>query len=198
MIHEAASPAGDAFLVSIISNKSQGCQWGSSLKNQRPIREKVTKTGDICCAIVTIAPNFAKKLCRLEFSATGPEAGAVFLAETVHSNLDRCCVQGTVSPAPQTATEILVAKVGQPGQAAILPQEPDIRQRHAVEGVIFAGGVDGHISKHQPLARGQRGVEAVIAHHIPCQAGGAAQPHGAGAFRRVSGRPAGADGRASR
>lgn len=77
--------------------------------------KKVTKTGDICCAIVTAIPNFAKNLCRLEFPATGPEAGAVFLAETVPLNLDRCCVQGALSPASQTAAEILVAKVGQPG-----------------------------------------------------------------------------------
>lgn len=126
MIQISAPPSGGASLVSIISNKSQGCQWGSSLKNQKPIREKVTKTGDICCAIVTIAPNFAKKLCRLEFPATGPEAGAVFPAETVHSNLDRCCVQDAVSPAPQTAAEVLVAKVGQPGviqQQLLLPAQ---------------------------------------------------------------------------
>ena len=152
MIHEAASPAGDAFLVSIISNKSQGCQWGSSLKNQRPIREKVTKTGDICCAIVTAIPNFAQNLCRLGFSATGPEAGAVFLAETVPLNLDRCCVQGALSPAPQTAAEILVAKVGQPGQTAVGPQKPDIRQGHPVEGVVLAGGIDGHVAEDEPLS----------------------------------------------
>lgn len=110
---------------------------GEFPKNQRPIREKVTKTGDICCAIVTITPNFAKNLCHLEFPASGQEAGAVFPAETVHSNLDRCCIQGALSPAPQTAAEILVAKVGQPGQAAVGPQKPDIRQRHPVKGIVL-------------------------------------------------------------
>lgn len=137
MIHGAASPGRGRFPCLNYIEQKPGLSMGEFPKNQRPIREKVTKTGDICCAIVTIIPNFAKNLCRLEFSATGPETGVVFLAETVPLNWDRCCAQGALSTAPQTAAEILVAKVGQPGQAAVGPQKPDIRQRHPVKGVIL-------------------------------------------------------------
>ena len=48
-------------------------------------------------------------------------------------------------------------------------------QTKRVEGVVLAGGVDGHIAENEPLPLGERGGKAVVAHHIPGKAGGAAK-----------------------
>ena len=63
---------------------------------------------------------------------------------------------------------------------------PDIRQGHPVEGVILAGGIDGHVAEDEPVTLGEGGGKAVIAHHVPGKAGGAAQPEGAGLFPRFA------------
>ena len=85
----------------------------------------------------------------------------------------------------QTVFEIVVAEAGQRLGGAVFMQHPDIRQGHSVEGVVLAGGIDGHVAEDEPAALGEGGGKAVIAHHVPGKAGGAAQPEGAGLFPRL-------------
>ena len=81
---------------------------------------------------------------------------------------------------PQTVLEIPVAKVRQTPERPVRAQLPDVRQGHPIEGVVLAGGIDGHIAKDEPLPLGEGGGKAVIADHIPRKAGGPAQTDGAG------------------
>ena len=131
----------------IISNWSRNCQWGSFPKTGRLLREKGTKTGAICCGIVIVIPDFAKNLCHLEFPARRRRGHPVFAAETARLNLDGCCGLGAAAAAPQTVLEIPVAKVRQTPERPICAQLPDVRQGHPVEGVVLAGGIDGHIAE---------------------------------------------------
>ena len=72
----------------------------------------------------------------------------------------------------QTVFEIVVAEAGQRLGGAVFMQHPDIRQGHPVEGVVLAGGIDGHVAEDEPVALGEGGDKAVIAHHVPGKAGG--------------------------
>ena len=55
-------------------------------------------------------------------------------------------------------------------------------QGHTVEGVVLAGGVNGHIAEHQQISHGRHSVKAVITDDIPRKAGRPCQPHSAGLF----------------
>ena len=79
----------------------------------------------------------------------------------------------------QTHFEVLITEMHQLPAAAVCAQQPDGRQGHPVEGVVLAGGVDGHIAKDELIPLGKRNVKAVIPDDIPRKAGGAAQPDGA-------------------
>ena len=75
----------------------------------------------------------------------------------------------------QPGGEVLVIKGAQAFGPPILAQDPERGQRHAVEGVVLAGGIDGHIAEQQQVALPQRGGKAVIPDDVPGQAGRAAQ-----------------------
>ena len=56
----------------------------------------------------------------------------------------------------QTVFEIVVAEAGQRLGGAVFMQYPEIRQGHPVEGVVLAGGIDGHVAEDEPVALGKR------------------------------------------
>ena len=55
----------------------------------------------------------------------------------------------------QTVFEIVVAEAGQRLGGAVFMQHPDIRQGHPVEGVVLAGGIDGHVAENEPVTLGE-------------------------------------------
>ena len=82
--------------------------------------------------------------------------------------------------------EILIAELYKLAAGAGGVHRPDGRKGHAVEGIVLAGGVDGHIPEEETVALGEGGVEAIIADDIPGQAGRAAEPEGDGPFAGVA------------
>ena len=72
---------------------------------------------------------------------------------------------------PEPAFKIRVAEARQFPELSIPVHPVNVRQRHAVERVVFAGGIDGHVSEHQAAARFRFAVQAVFTDHIACQAG---------------------------
>ena len=82
--------------------------------------------------------------------------------------------------------EILIPELYKLAAGAGGVHRPDGREGHAVEGVVLAGGVDGHIPEEETVALGEGGVEAIIADDIPGQAGRAAEPEGDGPFAGVA------------
>ena len=82
--------------------------------------------------------------------------------------------------------EILIPELYKLAAGAGGVHRPDGREGHAVEGIVLAGGVDGHIPEEETVALGEGGVEAVVADDIPGQAGRAAEPEGDGLFAGVA------------
>ena len=76
----------------------------------------------------------------------------------------------------QAHFEVLITEVHQLPAITVCAQQPDRRQGHPIEGVVLAGGVDGHIAEDELIVLGKGGVKAVIPDDIPRKAGGAAQP----------------------
>ena len=70
---------------------------------------------------------------------------------------------------------------------AVCAQQPDRRQGHAVEGVVLAGGVDGHIAEDELITLSKGGVKAVIPDDVPRKAGGAAQADSVRFLPRLTG-----------
>ena len=81
----------------------------------------------------------------------------------------------TCASMPQTVFEVLVAEVGELFQGAVCAAVPDIRQGHAVEGVVFAGGVDRQVSEKDQLPDLQGVVKFVVPDHVSRQTGRPAQ-----------------------
>ena len=82
--------------------------------------------------------------------------------------------------------EILIPELYKLAAGAGGVHRPDGRKGHAVEGVVLAGGVDGHIPEEETVALGEGSVEAVVADDIPGQAGRAAEPEGDSLFAGVA------------
>ena len=82
--------------------------------------------------------------------------------------------------------EVLIPELYKLAAGAGGVHRPDGRKGHAVEGIVLAGGVDGHIPEEETVALGEGGVEAIIADDIPGQAGRAAEPEGDGPFAGVA------------
>ena len=85
------------------------------------------------------------------------------------------CAQGPFSMA-EPLFESLIAIVSQPGQVSPASQTPDIGQRHSVEGVVLAGGIDRHIAEEHQIPLFQRTRKRIVADHIAGRASGAGQP----------------------
>ena len=64
---------------------------------------------------------------------------------------------------PQAVLEVPVAEVGELFQGAVCAAVPDIRQGHAVEGVVFAGGVDRQVAEKDQLPD----LQGVVKFEIP-------------------------------
>lgn len=61
---------------------------------------------------------------------------------------------------------------------AVAVKLPDVGQGHAVEGVVFAGGVDGHVSKENQVAFLQFVFKGVVSHYVSRQTGWSGQTEG--------------------
>ena len=60
--------------------------------------------------------------------------------------------------------EILIPELYKLAAGAGGIHRPDGREGHAVEGIVLAGGVDGHIAENEPLPLGERGGKIGRAH----------------------------------
>ena len=68
--------------------------------------------------------------------------------------------------------EIRVAEIRQLREFPVPVHGMDIRERHPVERIVLAGGIDRHIPEHQAVTRLQFRRKAVIPDHVARQAGG--------------------------
>ena len=58
----------------------------------------------------------------------------------------------TIILSPQPPLKIPIPKLFQTLRPPILAEHKDSRQRHPVEGIILAGGIDGHIPEQQEVS----------------------------------------------
>ena len=70
---------------------------------------------------------------------------------------------------------------------SIFPVHPYRREGHSVKGIVFAGGVDCHITEDEQVADRGHDVEAVIADDIDCKAGWAGKAHRVRLLPRLTG-----------
>ncbi len=74
-------------------------------------------------------------------------------------------------PAPKPQLKILITEAGQFHESSVGLPFIDIRQRHAVERIVFTGRIDRHIAEHKKIADAQLRMKAVIPDHIAGKAG---------------------------
>ena len=72
-------------------------------------------------------------------------------------------------------------------QLTIFMLQDNIRQWHAIEGIVLDHAVDGHILKDQCIANLRHRIKAVVANHITSQTGSGAEPAGILFLPRLSG-----------
>ena len=103
--------------------------------------------------------------------STAPAAAAPCLP---YRHLELC---GIALSLAQSVLEIFVAEGHDAAGGAAGGAGKDSGQRHAVEGIIFAGGIDCHIAEHQQISHVGNGIHAVIPDDIP---GGSAAANSGG------------------
>ena len=93
----------------------------------------------------------------------------------------------TVAWDSKSVLKVVVAEAAHEGGAGVGAAAIDGGQGHAVEGVGFNHGVEGHVVEDEFVAHGQRLVEGVVADDVAGQAGWPAEAIGVGAFAGFAG-----------
>ena len=99
------------------------------------------------CQIMIIGPDYIKKWCWILCSAP-------FFIKPVNIIFQKKLL--LFPAASKSAFKIFIPKISKTFHGFIAMSQPYIRQRHSIKGIVLAGCINGHITKHENVSILQR------------------------------------------